>query len=391
MRFSKALFIARKDVAYTLKDKTTLVWLILMPALFFYFIGTATGGFGGGSNAPDNIALSVPADAGFLADQLALRLSDSGFNVVTFASENLDVPVSGGAEDVEFNAYCRRLALPVGLTQSVQDGEGAKLDYTTCTDELNAEFDEVRVQRAVFTTLADVIAASVAGGLTKPRLDALNAMQRVVTLEVRPAGKKREIPSGFQQAVPGTMVMFTLLVLLTSGAISLFLERKRGVLRRLASAPLSRSEIVFGKWMGKMVLAIIQIAIAMFMGTLLFKVSWQPDLAMILLLLLAWAGACTSLAILLGSLGKTEGQVSGIGVLSSMLLAGLGGCWWPIEIAPAWMQQLAGVLPTGWTMNGLHRLMSFEAGAMSALPELFLLVSVTAIIGFFAARSFKYE
>ncbi|NNF51418.1 MAG: ABC transporter permease [Gammaproteobacteria bacterium] len=392
MRLSRALFIARKDIAYTLKDKTTLAWLILMPALFFYFIGTATGGFGGGgSDAPDNIAISVPADAGFLSGQLALRLSDSGFNVVTFAADNLEVPVSGGEQDVAFDGYCRRLVIPAGLTRSVQDGDGALLDYSTCTDELNAQFDEVRVQRAVYTTLADIIAASVAGGLNETNIAALNAIERVVTLEVRPAGKKREIPTGFQQAVPGTMVMFTLLVLLTSGAITLYLERTRGVLRRLASAPLSRGEIVFGKWMGKMFLAVIQIGIAMVMGSLLFKVNWQPDFLMIVALLLAWAGACTSFAIVLGSVGRTEGQVSGIGVLSSMLLGGLGGCWWPIEIAPAWMQQLASLLPTGWTMNGLHRLMSFEAGALSALPELMLLVATTAIAGIFAVKSFRFE
>ena len=50
-----------------------------------------------------------------------------------------------------------------------------------------------------------------------------------------------------------------------------------------------------------------------------------------------------------------------------------------------------GLLPTGWTMNGLHRIMSFEAGAASALPELLLLASMAAIIGLLAARSFKYE
>ena len=390
--FGKVLYIARKDVVYSLKDRSTLAWLVLMPGLFFYFIGTATGGFGGsGGDAPDNIALKVPADAGFLADQLALRLSDSGFKVVTFAADKLDVPVSGGAADVGFDGYCRTLSVPDHLTQSVQEGNGAKLNYATCTNELNARFDQVRIQRAVFTTLADIVAAGAAGELTEEQIAALNDSERALTLEVRPAGKKRKIPIGFQQAVPGTMVMFTLLVLLTSGAITLLLERKRGVLRRLASAPIARGEIVLGKWLGKMVLAIVQIAIAMLMGTLLFKVHWQPDLPMILALLLAWAGVCTSVALLLGSVGNTEGQVAGIGVLSSMLLGGLGGCWWPIEIAPAWMQQLAGFLPTGWTMNGLHRLMSFEAGAASVLTELVLLVITTIVVGVLATRSFRYE
>ena len=93
MRISTALFIARMDIFHTLKDRTTLVWLVLMPGLFFYFIGLATGGSGGSNpNVPDNIALSVPADAGFLADQIALRLEDAEFHVVAFASDSLESP-----------------------------------------------------------------------------------------------------------------------------------------------------------------------------------------------------------------------------------------------------------------------------------------------------------
>ena len=38
---------------------------------------------------------------------------------------------------------------------------------------------------------------------------------------------------------------------------------------------------------------------------------------------------------------RTEGQAVGIGVLATNVLAALGGCWWPIEITPAWMQTLA--------------------------------------------------
>ena len=392
MRLSKALFIARNDILHTLKDRTTLIWLLIMPALFFYFIGTATGGFSSGnSDTPDNIAISVPADAGFMADQLALRLSESGFNVVTFAADRLDSPVSGGSEEIAFDGYCRQLSLPGRFTRLIKEGQQAVLGYQTCSDALGGEFDEVRVQRAVYTTLADIIAVSTNGDLSQAGLEELNQLERVIRLEVRPAGKKREIPSGFDQAVPGTMVMFTMLVLLTSGAITLLQERQRGLLRRLASAPLKRGEIVLGKWMGKMVLAIIQISIAMVMGALLFDVSWSPDLPMILGLLLAWAGVCTSLALLLGSLGNSEGQVSGIGVLSSMLLGGLGGCWWPIEIAPGWMQQIAGLLPTGWTMNGLHRLMSFEAGAASAFFEFTLLVVLSVVVGVIAVRQFRFE
>ena len=41
-----AWFIARKDVAYLLRRRETILWTFVMPIVFFYFIGTVTGGFG---------------------------------------------------------------------------------------------------------------------------------------------------------------------------------------------------------------------------------------------------------------------------------------------------------------------------------------------------------
>lgn len=58
----------------------------------------------------------------------------------------------------------------------------------------------------------------------------------------------------------------------------------------------------------------------------------------------------------LAALARTEPQTSGIGVLATLILAALGGAWWPIEITPEWMQALPWPSPpagpwtpcTGW-------------------------------------------
>ena len=44
--FTSAWFIARKDVAQFMRIRETLLWVFVMPILYFYFIGTVTGGFG---------------------------------------------------------------------------------------------------------------------------------------------------------------------------------------------------------------------------------------------------------------------------------------------------------------------------------------------------------
>ena len=58
-----ALFIARKDLAFLLRQRETILWTFVMPVLFFYFIGTVTGGFGmpGGSGTAAEPPVTVPA------------------------------------------------------------------------------------------------------------------------------------------------------------------------------------------------------------------------------------------------------------------------------------------------------------------------------------------
>ena len=84
---------------------------------------------------------------------------------------------------------------------------------------------------------------------------------RLISLEVTSAGKRKDPPIGFEQAVPGTLVMFTLLVMFTSGGASLLVERRQGILRRLASSPMSRGAVVLGKWGARVTLGFIQIAV----------------------------------------------------------------------------------------------------------------------------------
>jgi ABC-type multidrug transport system permease subunit len=216
-------------------------------------------------------------------------------------------------------------------------------------------------------------------------------MPRALTLEVAPAGERQEIPTGFEQAIPGTMVMFTMFMLLTTGAVTLVIERRQGLLRRLASTPIDRGGIVLGKWGGRMALGLVQIAFAMLAGTVLFGMDWGPDLPIIFAVLTGWAALCASLGLLLGNLASTEGQAIGIGVLTANVLAALGGCWWPIEITPGWMQTFSKFLPTGWAMDAMHRLVSFQSGPASVLPHLAALAALALIAGWVGARRFRFQ
>jgi ABC-type multidrug transport system permease subunit len=140
-----------------------------------------------------------------------------------------------------------------------------------------------------------------------------------------------------------------------------------------------------------MILAAIQVTVALLFGTFLFNMDWGPNVLAVVVVLVAWAGFCASAGLWLGTVAKTEAQAGGLGVLAANLLAALGGCWWPIEVTPAWMQTLQQAIPTGWTMEALHKLISFQTGAISVIPNVLLLVAAAVVLGVLAARRFSYQ
>ena len=379
------LFIALNDARYQLRQGSTLVWVFLMPPIFFYFIGTVTGGFSSGVSGGQANPLTVVAEApGFLQQQLDLRLQENDF-----APEWVDeLVIEEGASPPR-----RVLSIAPNLSAAIISGEQVAISYETRSSSLSREFEVIRVQRSVYTALADIVVAKAgtAETLSAAELISLNEKPRIWQLDVSPAGERKNIPSGFEQTIPGILVMFTLLVLLTSGGTMLVIERKQGLLRRLASTPISRAEVVSGKLGGRLILATIQISAALLVGTFLFKMDWGPDFAMILVVLAAWAAFCAAAGLLLGSIASSEGQVSGLGVLVANALAALGGCWWPIEITPDWMQLIQKFTPTGWTMDAMHKLISFQSGAASAIPQVAILLLATVVLSAMAAKRFQYQ
>lgn len=383
-----AWFIAKHDLTYMLRQRETLLWVFVMPVVFFFFIGNITGGFGvtGDADEPDPLALIAPPDGGFLLDELSRRLREQSF------------AVERPATDEQRAEFRRELVVPqapaghASVTDAVLAGVPVELIFRRRGEGLGADYDQVRVARAVYTVLADLVVHAADGeSASAASFARLAAAPRNLRLEVVPAGARQHIPHGFEQTVPGTMVMFTMLVLLTSGAILLVIEREEGLLRRLASAPVPRGAVVLGKWVGKMALGLVQLGFAMLAGSVLFGMNWGTALPMVAVVLVAWAAFNASLGIALAGLARSQGQMAGIGVVATLLLAALGGCWWPIEVTPAWMQKLQLALPTGWAMDAMHRLVSFGHGAASAAPHALALALAALLLGVVATRTFRYS
>ena len=372
-----AFFIARKDLQYALRLPQVWVWMLVMPLGLSYVVGSLMQSILG---QIDRIAVYAPADGGFLADDLTRRLSASGYQVVRVGDRAL------------LKQHVLALAIPEGFTHSVLAGPAAEVELAYPAGYRFAGYDTFRVGRAVDEMLGDLVVLSKQGGAPDPvRFAAQVGQPRKLELRVQSAGQARKLILGFQQTVPGFIVMFTLQVSLTAGSVLLIAERRKGVLRRLASTPMSRASIVSGKLGARLAIGLIQVAVAMLAGKFWFGVDWGgPNLWAVLLLLTAYTALCAVLALAFASVARSESQALAAAVIASSVLAAVGGCWWPVEITPPWMQHAALLLPTGWVMDGLHKLISYGDTAASVVPHVAALSAATVLVGWLAVRRFRF-
>ncbi len=375
-----ALFIATHDLKMALRARETWLWTFVMPPIFFYFTGLMSGQGARVVSRPESIVIEAPAAE---RDTPVMRAFVRNLSKQDVKVEVKD-PGAGGSSRV--------LVVPEGFSDSVIAGKEQKIKLYRLGGGSGAEYDDFRLSVATYQTLADLaVVTKGGGGVSAAALEGLWRKPRPLTVQVETAGRLKFAPRGYQQSVPGTTVMFTLLVLLTSGAVGLVIERSQGILKRLASSPMGRGSIVAGKWGARMGLAVVQIGFGMLTGSLVFGVRWGENLWAIALVLLAYGGLAACAAMVLGNWSKSPGQAVAVAVITSNVLAALGGCWWPVEVAPVWAQRVAIFLPTGWAMDAIHKLMSFGMPASSVVWHLAALVGLALLMGWQTARKMRFE
>jgi ABC-type multidrug transport system permease subunit len=196
-----------------------------------------------------------------------------------------------------------------------------------------------------------------------------------VTVSSTVAGKMRKIPSGFQSSVPGNLVMFVLMTMVFSGAV-ITVERFTGVLRRYAYTPAGRGSILLGKLFGRMLVALVQIVFLLLIGKYLFRISLGQSPGALILLMTVFAFSTGAFGVFFGSLFRNPEQVSAVSIVTTLAMAALGGCWWSIELVPRAFKAASFLFPTGWAMDGIHKIISFGYG-MSAVA-----IDVAVLAGF---------
>lgn len=404
--FTKTLHIAWHYLKTTYGNRTVLIFALLMPLLFTFVLGSVIGGPGRNGESPRWQIALVNADKGALGEALAARLAAHPALAVQTQTEN-EALAAVRAEEVT-----AAVLIPADFSAALLAGGESGVEYVAGSEVRSGQSVQAAVQAALTEVDGLIQAAEIAtaaaaqlGLFEAPGQDQARyfqeALQRglaregTAPVQVQAAAVTRmqaadPIPDGFAQSSPGMLVTFALVGIL-NGAIVLILERQQGTLRRLLVLPLRKSAILGGKLLAIFAAGLLQAGVLILFGAFVFGVNWGQAPLALLLLLIAFVFAVTSLGMLIAGLARTYAQANALANILMYSVAALGGAWWPIEITPAWMQRLAQITPSYWAMQGFHDLLTRGLGLPAILGEAAALLGFGLLFLTLGVWRFRYE
>jgi ABC-2 type transport system permease protein len=188
--------------------------------------------------------------------------------------------------------------------------------------------------------------------------------------------------------LPGILALAIIAAGMVNLGIATAYERYYGVLKRLGSAPLSRSALIIAKVISILILEIVQVLLLVGVAVLLYK--WQPAGSALLALGVIVLGTVTfaSLGLAMAGALRAELTLAGANALFLLFLL-IGGGILPLEHLPTVLADLAQILPAAALTQLLQA--SLTNGATLPISPLIVLAVWAVVILLVAIKTFRWE
>lgn len=170
-----------------------------------------------------------------------------------------------------------------------------------------------------------------------------------------------------QYFLAGMVATGLMLVSFQSLAITIAMERDDGTLKRLVGTPMPRPAYFLGKIGMVLVVGLVQVAVLLTLGALLFDVSLPSDpgrwatFAWVALLGLA-AGTLAGIAF--SSIPRSGKSASAVVTPVVIVLQFISGVFFVYSELPSWMRSVAELFPLKWTAQGMRSVFLPESFAV---------------------------
>ncbi len=351
----RAMVVA--NLKMMVRNRQSLFWLLAFPIMFMILFGYLLN-----DNAVSLSIGVVDANVSPIATQITNTLKTSdGFKVST------------GEKDAELKLLDqgkRSLVIVFG------PGQGAsKVTAHLYYDQSNPQQGQLAVSAVTqFLTQAN---EALAGG---PQVVAIQT-QGVATHDVR----------YIDFLVPGVLAMAIMNNGLIGLSFSFVIYRERGILRRIKATPFPLSSFILARILTQVIIAVAQSLLLLGTGKLLFNIQISGDFFSLLGMVMLGSLAFLSIGFLISGISRNVETSTTLSNAVAFPMLFLGGVFFPIDSAPAWLRPIANALPLSYLANGLRDIM-IHGDTILRVWQAVLMLTATTVVGLLLSlRFFRWE
>ncbi len=205
-------------------------------------------------------------------------------------------------------------------------------------------------------------------------------------IEVRPYyNPERRTPVNI---VPGLMGVILTMTMILFTAVAIVRERERGNLELLINTPVSSLELMIGKVVPYVLIGMLQLALILAVGRLLFDVPVRGSVVDLYLAATAFIAANLSLGLFISTAARTQFQATQITVFILLPSILLSGFMFPFKGMPELAQWLGEVLPNTHFIRLTRGIMLRDAALSELLGDMAYLLGFTVVAMTAAALRF---
>jgi len=302
--------IIHKELIHIIRDKRTLYMILILPAFLLMLLGYSV------SNEVENMPFAA-VDLSKSPDSRAFinQFTSSGYFVYRYSLQNEDEII----QLMDRNEISAAIYIPPEFGRNLQTGEKANaVLFINGSNQLEAQSAQLAAETISQNNAQNLIIRNLN---TAGRSLADNKPMEVYIKYLYNPDLRR-----LNYMVPALIAMILQIQSIMLTALSIVREREQGTMEQLIVTPIKSWELMLGKILPYIFVALINVLVTLLLGTLWFKVPIAGNVLLLLGLSFIFILGSLGLGILISNIAKTQMQamyITSFGIqLPSMILSG---------------------------------------------------------------------
>lgn len=376
--------IAKYDLIKLIRDRTSLLFIAVLPIVLTFVMGLIYGNTGETDKTPQAAVGIINCDKGIMGSQIIEKMHKDDAIWIKMFSEEDEL-----FDDVKNANVEAGFIIPENFTENAEKGLKpsvtvvklpASAGFAASKGIMNNAYMKLNYKKTIFkyfesmlagvelrNKILDEIESDIGKNLKTPIISVKN--------QVLYEGSKSTVYNGKAQSTIGIMVMFVMFTIIL-GAGEILDERKINTWGRLNISPTPIGTIYLGKVLGIFLRGWAQVLLLILFGKFVMGISWGNSIFATVVMISVYLVSITGLGLLLSSLVKTNSQLGAYSAVVIVCTSMLGGCYWPIEFVPEYMRKAAMFMPQYWAMEGLKATVAAGMGLDAIVMPIFVLIGM---------------